>query len=110
MLAKHVPLFGAWFGLSGWSVTARLDASMEDQGQAIIMPDYRKAVVVMNHAVLDEESFIRVLRHEMLHVALYPLEWLRDQLPSGELLGSIAVSVEEQVVTIIEGILDGTAD
>jgi len=76
LVSKHLVPTAEKFGLHSWDIEVDLNPILEQLGQVEIRPECYWARITMNHAALDEEGFKSVLKHEVLHILLHPLEQL----------------------------------
>lgn len=118
VIKKHHKRLVKQLGLSDWGISfavERIDG--EPAGQSTVHSAYRHARLVLDpEKITDEEDALRVLRHELIHVLVWPWpawgEVVLELLPDGDSGDALMTQYHffmERLVGEIERLVDRLA-
>lgn len=115
VMQQALPRLKKQLGLETWRIDVRV-GRLEPfvHGEVDLAAPYERASIIIDPGQLDDEvELLRVLRHELIHVALWPFQHFARVIGADDATGMSVAAFQavqefcsERLVRAVEGVMD----
>lgn len=116
VMQQALPRLKKQLGLEAWHIDVRV-GRLEPfvHGEVDLAAPYERASIIIDPGQLDNEvELLKVLRHELIHVALWPFQHFAQVVGADESAGMSTPAFQavqefcaERLVRAVEGVMEG---